>query len=114
MNRGYKAGDFLHACRQLKKACPGLFLRTQIIVGFPTEDATHFNESKKILKSGLFDYIDIFRFTKRKGTNATNIFPEVPFSTIVNRYREFFLKTLFSHPISKLKGMQSIYYDALR
>lgn len=114
MNREYKAGDFMRACRQLKKACPGLFLRTQIIVGFPSEEAIHFNESKKVLESGLFDYIDVFRFTKRRGTNAVNIFPEVPFSTIVKRYRELFLKTLFSHPIRKMKGVQSIYYDALR
>jgi tRNA A37 methylthiotransferase MiaB len=114
MHRGYAASDFLHACKKVKASFPGIFLRTQIIVGFPTEDTTHFNESKKVLKSGLFDYIDIFRFTKRKGTGAAEIFPEVPQSIIMKRYREIFLKTLFSKPIRKLRAVQSIYYDSIR
>lgn len=112
MNRGYASSDFLDACKQLKSACKGLFLRTQIIVGFPTETEEEFNDSKKVLKSGCFDYIDVFRFTKRKGTRAAEIHPDVPLTIIVRRYREIFLKTLFGNPIRKLRALKVLYYDS--
>jgi threonylcarbamoyladenosine tRNA methylthiotransferase MtaB len=110
MNRGYKSDDYIAATRDLKEACPRLFLRTQIIVGFPQETAACFNASKRIVNSGIFDYIDIFRFTKREGTAAAGIFPDVPYPVIVRRYCELFLKTLFCKPIRKLKGVLSLYY----
>ena len=110
MNRGYRSEDFIAATRELKRACQRLFLRTQIIVGFPQETEACFNASRKIVTGGVFDYIDIFRFTKRDGTAAAGLFPEVPYPVLLRRYGDLFLRTLFRNPLRKLKGVRSLYY----
>ncbi|MGB2864291.1 MAG: radical SAM protein, partial [Sedimentisphaerales bacterium] len=73
MHRGYSIEDYIEAIRKIRNAYPPLFVKTQIIVGFPGETDEDFNKSKELFKLGLFDYADICTFAKRPRTRAWNL-----------------------------------------
>lgn len=104
MQRGYRAGDLMKAVATVRRRCPSIVLRTQIIAGFPTETEEEFRDSVAVIDSGLFDYADFFRYTPRAHTPAARIGPDVPFEAIMRRYRTLFMKVLFKHPLRKLSA----------
>jgi tRNA A37 methylthiotransferase MiaB len=110
MSRGHRAGELMDALAQVRRRAPRIILRTQLIAGFPTETDADFEASMAVLKSGLFDYADVFRYTARPGTPAAEIRPEVPWDTIMRRYEALFAETTFRHPtraMSALRRMKS-------
>lgn len=44
---------------------PGIILRTQIMVGFPTETKQDFIKSMQILDDLAFDWIEVYKYSKR-------------------------------------------------
>jgi threonylcarbamoyladenosine tRNA methylthiotransferase MtaB len=50
---------------------------TDIIVGFPTEEESHFNNMMTFLDSQPFTYLHVFPFSVRPGTLAANLMPQV-------------------------------------
>lgn len=109
MRRGYRAGDLMKAAQAVRQACPSIVLRTQIIAGFPTESDEDFQDSVKVVESGLFDYADFFRYTHRPHTAAAQIGPDVPFATIMQRYRKLFVKALFRRPLRKVSAISRLH-----
>lgn len=105
MNRGYRAEDFKKAAETIHRRFPAVFLRTQVIVGFPSETDKQFNDSMVLCDTGIFNYVDVFRYTKRPGTKAASFEDEVPFDIIMKRYRKLFLKTLFANPMKKISSI---------
>jgi tRNA A37 methylthiotransferase MiaB len=95
MNRGYKAREFLDAMRAIKAVCPKLLVKTQIIVGFPGESQEDFQQAVDLMKTRLFDYIDVFRYSDRPNTRASSFPGKVPGNVIMKRYRKLFFKSLF-------------------
>jgi tRNA A37 methylthiotransferase MiaB len=95
MNRGYEAREFLDAMRAIRAACPKLLVKTQIIVGFPSESEEDFQQSVALMKTGLFDYVDVFRYSDRPNTKAATFDGKVPGKVILKRYRKLFFKSLF-------------------
>jgi len=109
MNRGYKIEDIVSCMGKIRAAYPFVVLQSQIIAGFPTESETEFLSSKAVVDRGIFDYIDIFRYSDRYGTKSASIYPKVPEETIMERYRNLFFKALINHPVRKLQAMQRLY-----
>ena len=109
MNRGYKIEDILSCMEKIRAAYPFVVLQSQIIAGFPTESEAEFLSSKALIDRGVFDYIDIFRYSDRYGTKASSIYPKVPEKTIMKRYRSLFLAALINHPIRKLQAMYRLH-----
>ena len=107
MKRGYNAEDFLACTREIRLRYPSVVLKTQIMVGFPTETETEFLESINIVNSAIFDYADVFRYTKRPRTPASLMEPEVPDDVIMRRHRKILFRSLFNQPWRK---MQAIYH----
>lgn len=95
MNRGYKAQDFLDAMRGVRAAYPKLLVKTQIIVGFPSESQEDFQRSLDLVKTRLFDYVDVFRYSDRPNTKAATLPGKLPGKVIMKRYRKLFFKSLF-------------------
>ncbi len=95
MNRGYDAQEFLNAMRAVKAVCPKLLVKTQVIVGFPGESEEDFSKSLDLMKTGLFDYIDVFRYSDRPNTKASGLPGKIPGKVIMRRYRKLFFKSLF-------------------
>ncbi len=95
MNRGYEARKFLDAMRAIKAVCPRLLVKTQIIVGFPSESEEDFQQALDLMKTRLFDYIDVFRYSDRPNMKASDLPGKVPGNVIMRRYRRLFFKSLF-------------------
>jgi len=75
MNRKYSISNFQLQLSNIQKEIPGFTLSTDIIVGFPGETDTEFDESLRSLKGlkGLITKIHVFRYSPRTGTLAAKM-----------------------------------------
>jgi len=96
MNRGYKAEDYLAVIKKIREACPNIFIKTQIIVGFPSETAQDFLQDALLYKSKLFNYIDVFGYTDRPNTQAMTLPNHLPPTVVSERNKKLLCKSLFS------------------
>ncbi len=75
MNRGYTRDTYLSRIAALKKACPDIALSTDIIVGFPSETETDFQDTMNLLHEVEFDSIFAFAYSDRSSAPAAK-FPD--------------------------------------
>ena len=73
MNRRYTTTEFRKCVELLRKAYPNVSLTTDIIVGFPGETDSEFEETYKFLKEINFYKMHVFKYSKRDGTKAANM-----------------------------------------
>jgi len=78
MRRGYESGAYLDAVRALNSEFPAIDVKTQVMVGFPTETPDDFESSLALVDEGLFDYVEVYRFQPRPGTEAAELDGRVP------------------------------------
>jgi len=95
MNRGYRAEDYLDAMRKIRSTCPRVFLKSQIIVGFPSESDEDFRKFLKLYESKLFNYVDVFPYSNRPNTRASTMLNQVPYEIIMKRRQKLLFKSLF-------------------
>jgi tRNA A37 methylthiotransferase MiaB len=91
MGRRYTIETYKEVVRRLREACPTLKVRTQIMVGFPTETNDDFVQSIDLMNDMNFDYVEVFGFSPRIGTAAEKIQGRV--SNITIRFREYRIKS---------------------
>lgn len=101
MNRGYRVEDYIEAAKQIRRAFPPIFLKTQIIVGFAGETEEDFNKSRDIFNLGLFDFVDVVAYSKRRGTKGWSLPDEVPNEIISKRYKEILFRSFFQLPLRR-------------
>lgn len=70
MNRKYTREWYLERVERLKEMMPDIALTTDVIVGFPGEDAEDFKKTLGLLEQVRFDMIYSFIFSPRRGTPA--------------------------------------------
>jgi tRNA-2-methylthio-N6-dimethylallyladenosine synthase len=75
MLRRYSRAEYLDCVRRLREAIPGLSLTTDIIVGFPGETETDFQDTLRVVREVGFDDAFTFKFSPREGTAATRMDP---------------------------------------
>jgi threonylcarbamoyladenosine tRNA methylthiotransferase MtaB len=73
MNRRYTAEEYRKSRELLKTAFPGVSLTTDIIVGFPGETETEFEQTYNLAEEIGFAKIHVFPFSPKKGTAAANM-----------------------------------------
>ncbi len=73
MHRPYTAEKYLRLVEQLRAACPGVALTTDVIVGFPGETAQDYKETRDLVERVQFDNAFVFRYSKRSGTPAAEM-----------------------------------------
>lgn len=73
MDRRYTTTEFRKCVELLRKAYPNVSLTTDIIVGFPGETDSEFEETYKFLKEINFYKMHVFKYSKRDGTKAANM-----------------------------------------
>jgi MiaB/RimO family radical SAM methylthiotransferase len=108
MKRGYKIENYLDCIKKIRKADPSVFIKTQFLVGFPGETDLEFNDSLDLLRLKLFDYVDVFRYSNRRNTKASEMVDQVPESVIMHRYNILFLKNLLNSPLHRLKIIRNL------
>ena len=73
MNRKYDTKYFYDKINKIRNIRPEISISTDIIVGFPGESVTEFNETVEFSKKIKFTKIHVFPFSKREGTKAANM-----------------------------------------
>ena len=88
MNRGYTRADYLTLINKIKKAIPDATFGTDIIVGFPGETDTDFNETINLVREVDFHIAFVAQYSPRPGTAAWRIYPDnVPAKVKKERFR---------------------------
>lgn len=78
MNRHYTAKKYLSIVDSLKEKIPGMTFSSDIIVGFPTETESDFNETRRVMREVGYDNAYIFKYSPRSGTKAAEMKDDVP------------------------------------
>ena len=77
MNRRYTKEHYLELTDKLKKKIPNIVLSTDIIVGFPNETDSDFEETLDVVKKAEFEQGFTFIYSKRPGTKAAKIIDNI-------------------------------------
>ncbi|MBI2860406.1 MAG: MiaB/RimO family radical SAM methylthiotransferase [Chloroflexi bacterium] len=70
MRRGYSAAQYRSLVEMMRRRIPGLALSTDIIVGFPGESDSQFQETFDLLEELKFDVVHVAAYSPRPGTIA--------------------------------------------
>ena len=73
MKRGGGAEIFLRAIEKMRKAIPGLTLRTSFIAGFPGETEKEFEELCEFVREAQFDWMGTFSYSDQEGAGAFSL-----------------------------------------
>jgi len=122
MNRKYTAEQFLQAVTRLRTLYKAPSLTTDIIVGFPGETDSEFEETMTFVKKVKFSEIHVFQFSKREGTPAAKMSDQIELnikknrseklialaSVLGNNYKHQFVGQIFDILMEERKGTESI------
>jgi len=103
MGRKYKIEEFKRCIKAINEEFSDIFLRTQLMVGFPTETEEEFEKSVDLLDCLRFDWVEVYKFSPRLGTIAAKMADQIPEKTKEDRCRRLQLKALMQHPRKKIK-----------
>ena len=95
MNRGYSIDKYKEAIGLLNREFPEIQLRTQLMVGFPTETKDEFHDTCRLLDELRFDYVEVYAFQPRPGTRAAEMEGQVKPRISERRYYKLLIKSLF-------------------
>jgi ribosomal protein S12 methylthiotransferase len=70
MKRGGGAELFLRSIERMRRAIPGVTLRTSFIVGFPGETDKEFEELCEFVREAEFDWMGTFGYSDQEGASA--------------------------------------------
>ncbi|MBN2090473.1 tRNA (N6-isopentenyl adenosine(37)-C2)-methylthiotransferase MiaB [candidate division KSB1 bacterium] len=73
MNRHYTREHFLNLLAMARVKMPRISFTTDIIVGFPEETETDFQETLELVRQAQFDNAFTFKFNPREGTKAAEM-----------------------------------------
>ncbi len=85
MKRGYSVSNYIKKVEKIEKLIKDAILTTDIIVGFPTETESDFNQTLKIVRDVGFLNSFMFCYSKRRGTAASDMEGQVDESVSKNR-----------------------------
>ncbi len=78
MKRKYNADTAMRNIMYLKDSFPGCCLFADVIVGFPGETESDFNDTVDFINNVRFLHLHIFPYSKREGTAAFDMKDQVP------------------------------------
>jgi len=73
MNRSAAIDATTGLTQRLRKAIPGVTLRTTCLVGFPGETDAHFEHLLETLEAAAFDHLGVFGYSAEEGTKAFDL-----------------------------------------
>lgn len=77
MRRGYTAKSYLKCVDVIKNARRRLALTSDVIVGFPGETESEFEETMKLVELSEYDGLYIFNYSERPGTPSASLLDDV-------------------------------------
>jgi len=88
MRRNYKIEDVLKTLAYVKKRNPEIRINTHIIVGFPGETEEDLEKTMKVIETGLFDRVKVFRYSDRPGAVSTKFPGKIPEKEKIRRHKK--------------------------
>jgi len=77
MGRGYTAAQYRALVDRIRVRIPGVSLATDVIVGFPGETETQFENTLRMLEDLRFDVVHVAAYSERPGTPAARLRDDV-------------------------------------
>jgi tRNA A37 methylthiotransferase MiaB len=112
MNRKYTIEGYKEAIQFINKEFPQIQIRTQIMVGFPSETEEEYQDSVRLLDELSFDIIEVYNYSPRLNTQAAKIKEKVPPEVARKRYNNLLVKSIFNEKKKKNRGLR-IYKEEL-
>ncbi len=78
MARGGGQASFLKLLAQIRRIVPGVFIRSNFIVGFPGETPEAFQTLFDFVKEAQFEHVGVFTYSQEEGTPAYGLGDPVP------------------------------------
>jgi ribosomal protein S12 methylthiotransferase len=88
MKRGSNADAFLKMLDKIRKAIPGVSIRTSFIVGFPGETQSDFRELCDFVRAAEFDWMGVFSYSDEDAAKSFALSDKVGAETIADRKNE--------------------------
>ena len=85
MRRPYRSAEFLATVERVRRALAQPAITSDVLVGFPGETDADHAETLRVCRAAHFSRIHVFPFSKRPGTAAALMGPEVPAEVIRRR-----------------------------
>ncbi len=86
MRRSYRADRYLGIVERVREALPLASITTDIIVGFPGESESDFQQTLDLIKAARFDMAFTFKYSKRPGTAAAEMDNQISEDVVGERY----------------------------
>ncbi len=78
--------DYMKLIESIRKAVPGIVLRTTFIVGFPGESEEIFNYLLEFVRTVRFERLGVFIYYPEKGTRASILKQQIPLAKKKERF----------------------------
>lgn len=78
MHRAITKEEIVALIKKIRKTIPGVYLRTSLIVGFPSETEDEFNELLGFVKEIKFDRLGVFMYSREEGAPAYGFKGQIP------------------------------------
>lgn len=91
MHRGYTAEKYVDLVERIRQARGGIAFTTDIIVGFPGETESDYEQTRNVVEKVQFDNAFIFRYSPRRGTPAAEMPQPVPESIKEERNQDLLM-----------------------
>jgi ribosomal protein S12 methylthiotransferase len=88
MARGGSKQSFLKLLAKLRSICPEISIRSNFIVGFPSETDEAFEELRSFIQEARFDHVGVFTYSPEEGTSAFELGDPIPTRTKNSRKRK--------------------------
>ncbi|MDE3245876.1 MAG: 30S ribosomal protein S12 methylthiotransferase RimO [Acidobacteriota bacterium] len=88
MARGGSRASFLKLIAKFRSICPEISIRSNFIVGFPTETEEAFEELRAFIQEAEFDHVGVFTYSPEEGTPAYALGDPIPKRTKASRKRK--------------------------
>jgi ribosomal protein S12 methylthiotransferase len=105
MGRATPGRRAIKLLERIRKAVPGVAVRTSLIVGFPGEGRAEFAGLKEFVREARFDHLGVFAYSREEGTPAYDYGDPVP-EAVKRRRREAILEIQSGISAEILKAWQ--------
>ena len=112
MNRRYTKEQYLALADKIRKEIPDIAITTDIIVGFPGEEAKDVEETIDVIRKVQYDNAFTFIYSKRTGTPAASMENQVP-DAVVREGFDRVLKVVQDTARERVGLLQGQVLDAL-
>lgn len=97
MKRGHTAKTFRDAVEKFRKKFPNFTISTDVIVGFPSENETDFEDTVQLLEETRPDVVNLSKYSQRPGTDAAT-WKQIDVSEVRRRSKQIYnLSRKISH-----------------